>query len=335
MPRPGPSRGRAPPVGRGALILALALTLLLAVFSLFVGVGAVTPERLWAGGEDRQALQLLLVSRLPRTLALLLAGASLAVAGLLMQTLVRNRFVEPSTAGTTESASLGFLMATLLVPSWPVMAKMGIAALFAFAGTALFLRILRAVPLRDAMLVPLVGLMLGGVIGAVTTFLAYRFGLLPSLLAWTTGDFSGVLRGRYELLWLGLGAAILAMLLADRFTLAGMGRDVATSLGLSHESVMAMGLALVSTIVAVTLVSVGAIPFLGLVVPNVVSLLVGDNMRLTVPWVAVLGALFVLACDLLGRLLRYPYEIPVGTMVGVLGSALFLALILKGRDRHA
>lgn len=335
MPRPGPSRGRAPPVGRGALILALALTLLLAVFSLFVGVGAVTPERLWAGGEDRQALQLLLISRLPRTLALLLAGASLAVAGLLMQTLVRNRFVEPSTAGTTESASLGFLTATLLVPSWPVMAKMGIAALFAFAGTVLFLRILRAVPLRDAMLVPLVGLMLGGVIGAVTTFLAYRFGLLPSLLAWTTGDFSGILRGRYELLWLGLGAAILAMLLADRFTLAGMGRDVATSLGLSHESVMAMGLALVSTIAAVTLVSVGAIPFLGLVVPNVVSLLIGDNMRLTVPWVAVLGALFVLACDLLGRLLRYPYEIPVGTMVGVLGSALFLALILKGRDRHA
>ncbi|WP_019997551.1 ABC transporter permease [Aureimonas ureilytica] len=335
MPRPGLPRGRASPVGRVALILALALTSILSVLSLFVGVGAVTPERLWAGGEERQALQILLVSRLPRTLALLLAGASLAVAGLLMQTLVRNRFVEPSTAGTTESASLGFLTATLLVPSWPVMAKMGIAALFAFAGTALFLRILRAVPLRDAMLVPLVGLMLGGVIGAVTTFLAYRFGLLPSLLAWTTGDFSGVLRGRYELLWLGLGAAILAMLLADRFTLAGMGRDVATSLGLSHESVLAMGLALVSTIAAVTLVSVGAIPFLGLVVPNVVSLLVGDNMRLTVPWVAVLGALFVLACDLLGRLLRYPYEIPVGTMVGVLGSALFLALILKGRDRHA
>lgn len=317
------------------LAATLLLTLALALLSLFVGVGAVTPQRLWAGGDGGQALQLLLVSRVPRTLALLLAGASLAIAGLVMQTIVRNRFVEPSTAGTTESASLGFLAVTLVAPDWPVMAKMAIAALFAFAGTALFLRILRFVPLRDAMLVPLVGLMLGGVIGALTTFLAYRFGLLPSLLAWTVGDFSAVLRGRYELLWLGLGAAVLAYLMADRFTVAGMGRDVATSLGLSHESVVTLGLALVSTIAAVTLVSVGTIPFLGLVVPNLVSLFVGDNMRLTVPWVATLGALFVLVCDLLGRVLRAPYEIPIGTMVGVIGSAVFLLLILRGRDRHA
>ncbi|WP_062118245.1 ABC transporter permease [Aureimonas sp. AU40] len=331
MPPSDPSRrwlGGAP---RLWLACALLLTLALAILSLFVGVGTVTPSRLWSGGEGDQALQLLLVSRIPRTLAILLAGASLAIAGLVMQTIVRNRFVEPSTAGTTESASLGFLAVTLLAPGWPVMAKMGVGALFAFAGTALFLRILRFVPLRDAMLVPLVGLMLGGVIGAVTSFLAYRFGLLPSLLAWTMGDFSGVLRGRYELLWLGLVAALLAYGMADRFTVAGMGRDVATSLGLSHESVVTLGLALVSTIAAVTLVSVGAIPFLGLVVPNLVSLLVGDNMRVTVPWVAVLGALFVLVCDILGRVLRYPYEIPIGTMVGLVGSAVFLVLILRGR----
>ena len=320
---------------RIGLALALALTLALAVVSLFVGVGSVTPARLWSGEAGGRAWQLLLVSRIPRTLALLLAGASLAIAGLVMQTMIRNRFVEPSTAGTTEAASLGFLTVTLLAPGWPVLAKMGVAALFAFAGTALFLRILRFVPLRDAMLVPLVGLMLGGVIGAVTTFLAYRFGLLPSLLAWTTGDFSAVLSGRYELLWLGLGAAALAYVLADRFTVAGLGRDVSTSLGLSHESTVTLGLVLVSTIASVTLVSVGTIPFLGLVVPNLVSLLVGDNMRLTVPWVAVLGALFLLVCDLLGRVLNAPYEIPIGTMVGVVGSALFLVLILKGRGRHA
>ena len=215
----------APRIG---LALALVLTLALAVVSLFVGVGSVTPARLWSGEAGGRAWQLLLVSRIPRTLALLLAGASLAIAGLVMQTMIRNRFVEPSTAGTTEAASLGFLTVTLLAPGWPVLAKMGVAALFAFAGTALFLRILRFVPLRDAMLVPLVGLMLGGVIGAVTTFLAYRFGLLPSLLAWTTGDFSAVLSGRYELLWLGLGAAALAYVLADRFTVAGLGRDEIT-----------------------------------------------------------------------------------------------------------
>ncbi len=308
------------------------LTLVLAGVSLFVGVGEVSLGALLGSGE--RETRLLLASRLPRTLALLLAGSSLAIAGLVMQMVVRNRFVEPSTAGTTEAASLGFLLVTLLAPGWPIMAKMAVSALSALAGTLLFLRILRAVPLRDAMLVPLVGIMLGGVIGAATTFLAYRFNLLPSLLAWTTGDFSGVLRGRYELLWLGFGATVLAFLAADRFTLAAMGENVATSLGLSYESVVVLGLGLVSVIAAVTLVSVGSIPFLGLVVPNLVSLMLGDNMRVSVPWVAVLGALFVLACDILGRLVRYPYEIPIGVVVGVIGSAVFLWLILRDRRAH-
>ncbi|WP_182086409.1 ABC transporter permease [Aureimonas sp. ME7] len=317
-----------------ALPLAILATAMLATLSLFVGVSDVSPGALFGASSEDRALQVLVASRIPRTLAILLAGSSLAIAGLVMQMIVRNRFVEPSTTGTTEAASLGFLVATLLVPGWPLMGKMAISALFALAGTVLFLRILRFVPLRDAMLVPLVGLMLGGVIGALATFLAYRFHLLPSLLAWTTGDFSGVVRGRYELLWLGLGATLLAYWAADRFTVAGMGRDVAVNLGSNYEASMTLGLALVSVIAAVCLVSVGAIPFLGLVVPNLVSLAVGDNMRRTVPFVAVGGVALVLACDILGRVLRYPYEIPIGVVMGVLGSLAFLHLVLRTR-RHA
>jgi iron complex transport system permease protein len=258
----------------------------------------------------------------------------MAIAGLVMQIIVRNRFVEPSTAGTTESASFGFLIATLLVPGWPLMGKMLIAAAFALAGTALFLRILRAVPLRDVMLVPLVGIMLGGIIGAVTTFIAYRYELLPTLLAWSMGDFSGILRGRYELLWIGLGCAVLAYVAADRFTVAGMGRDFTTNLGLNYQRVMVLGLVIVSLVSASVLVTAGSIPFLGLIIPNLVSLMVGDNMRRTVPWVAVMGAGFVLACDILGRVMRYPYEIPISVVVGVIGSAIFLYLLLRTR-RHA
>ena len=279
-------------------------------------------------------MQVLLISRLPRTLAIILSGSAMAVAGLVMQMIVRNRFVEPSTAGTTESASFGFLLATLLVPGWPLMGKMLIAAAFALAGTALFLRILRAVPLREVMLVPLVGIMLGGIIGAVTSFIAYRYELLPSLLAWNMGDFSGVLRGRYELLWVGLGCAVLAYVAADRFTVAGMGRDFTTNLGLNYQRVMVLGLVIVSLVSAAVLVTAGSIPFLGLIVPNLVSLMVGDNMRRTVPWVAVSGAAFVLACDILGRVIRYPYEIPISVVVGVIGSAVFLYLLLRTR-RHA
>lgn len=325
--RPRPAAGSWP------LLLAIVLTVALALASLFVGPGRLSPAALLSPGTEADAMRLLLVSRVPRTLAVLLAGSSLAVAGLVMQTVVRNRFVEPSTTGTMEAASLGFLLVTIAAPGWPLMAKMAVCALFALLGTALFLRILRFVPLRDAMLVPLVGLMLAGVTGALASFIAYRFGLMPSLLAWTMGDFSGVMAGRYELLWIGLVACILALAAADRLTVAGMGQDTATSLGLSYAQVTLLGLALVSVISAVTLVTVGSIRFLGLIVPNLASLLVGDNMRLTLPWVAVLGALFVLVCDLVGRLVRYPYEVPIGTVAGVVGGALFLWLILRRQSR--
>ncbi|MET0257160.1 MAG: ABC transporter permease [Methylobacterium sp.] len=316
------------------LLAALAIAAL-AVASLFIGVSEVTPAALLDPGSSARAFEILWASRVPRTLALILAGVSLAVAGLLMQMLTRNRFVEPSTAGTVESASLGMLAATLLLPEASILTRMLVSASFALVGTALFLRILARVPLRSPLVVPLVGLMLGGVVSAVTTFLAYRYDLLQALAAWTTGDFSVVLRGRYELLWIAFALALAAYVAADRFTVAGMGEDFTTNLGLDYRRLMVVGLVIVSLVTASVVSTVGIIPFLGLVVPNVVSLFAGDNMRRTLPWVAALGTALVLACDLLGRVIRPPYEIPIGTVFGVVGSAVFLALLLNRRARVA
>lgn len=318
-----------------ALVLAAGVVGVLAVTSLFVGVTELTPAALLAdlaaGGAERDAVWLLLVSRLPRTLAIVLAGASLAIIGLIVQMLARNRYVEPSTIGTVDSASLGVLLVTIVAPATPVIGKMLVAAVAAVLGTALFLRILRAVPLRDALVVPLIGLVLSGVIYAAAAFLALRFDLLQTLGAWTLGDFSGVIRGRYELLWLVAAFAVLAYVAADRFTVAGMGADFTTNLGLDHRRVLRLGLTIVALVTAVVVVVVGSIPFLGLVVPNVVSLLIGDNVRRGVPWVAVLGAGLVLLADIAGRVVRYPYEVPVGTVMGVVGSVLFLWILLSRR----
>lgn len=318
---------------RARMAAALVLVTGLAAASLFVGVSDVSLSGI-LGGQDRDWL-VLVESRIPRMLALVLSGAAMAIAGLLMQIVIRNRFIEPSNAGTMKSAGLGLLVMALVAPAAPVMVKMAVGAAFALAGTALFLAILRRVPLRDPMLVPLIGILLSGVIYAGTAFLAYRFDVLQSLLAWTQGDLSGVLRGRYELLWLGAAVAALAWVAADRFTVAGLGRDMASSLGLAHGRVVALGLTIVALVTAVVVVSVGRIPFLGLIVPNIVSLALGDNMRRAVPWVAVSGAGLVLVCDILGRVIRAPYEIPVGTVMGLIGSAVFLVLIIRGGRRAA
>lgn len=311
------------------LLLGVAGLFGLAVTSLFIGVSDVSISSLLSSGAEGRPMQVLLASRIPRTLAVILAGASMAIAGLVMQMVVRNRFVEPSTIGTVESASLGFLAVTILAPGWPILAKMLVAAIFALAGTALFLRILRLVPLRDPLLVPLIGIMLGGVIGAVTTFFAYRFDLLASMLAWSMGDFSGILRGRYELLWVGFVGMILAWITADRFTVVGLGQNLTTSLGLNYNAVVSLGMVIVSVVTACVVVTAGMVPFLGLIVPNVVSLIMGDNMRRSVPWVAIGGASFVLACDIFGRVVRTPYEIPISVVVGVVGSAIFIYLLLR------
>lgn len=315
------------------LTLAAFAVVIFAIISIFVGVSDVTPQAVLSGTADEKAMQILFASRIPRTIAIILAGSAMGVVGMIMQILARNSFVEPSTAGTVESASLGLLVVTVFAPGAPLIVKMIVATVFAIAGTALFLKILSRIPLRSVLIVPVVGLMLGGVISAITTFFAYRLELLQSLNAWLTGSFAGVLRGRYELLWISFVLLIVAYIAADRFTVAGMGQDFTTNLGMNYRRVIILGLVIVSMVTAVVVVTVGMIPFLGLVVPNIVRIIMGDNVRKAVPWVAVFGAGFVLICDIIGRIVRYPYEIPIGVVVGVIGSVLFLYLLLR-KDAH-
>lgn len=315
-------------------LLAAALGILaLAAVSLFIGVSDVSLASLLSSAPEDRPMQVLLISRVPRTLALIIAGASLSIAGLIMQMLTRNRFVEPSTAGTVDSAGFGILVATMLLPSMPVVGKMAVAAGFALLGTFIFMRLLRAIPARSALVVPLVGIMLGGIISSATDFIAYRVDLLQTIGNWMTGDFSGVLRGRYELLWIAGGLAGLAWFAADRLTVAGLGEAFTTNLGLNYQRVLAFGLTIVSMVTAVVVVIAGEIPFLGLIVPNLVSAVMGDNARRSIPWIALTGAGFVLACDIIGRVIRFPYEIPVGTIFGVVGAAIFLWLLLRRRHQ--
>src|SRR5690606_21035788 len=234
--------------------LALAAVLGLALVSLFIGVSDVSLASLLSSAPGDRPMQVLLISRVPRTLALVLAGMALSVAGLIMQLLARNRFVEPSTAGTVESAGLGILAVTIFAPGLPLLGKMGVAALFALAGTFVFMHLLRAVPMRSTLVVPLVGIMLGGVIWSVSTFIAYRFDLLQTLGTWTMGDFSGVLRGRYELLWIAAGLTVLTYVAADRLTVAGLGEEFTTNLGLNYGQVLALGLTIVAMVTAVVVV---------------------------------------------------------------------------------
>lgn len=312
------------------LFSALAVAVLF-VASLSVGVADFSWRQLSDLSDD---MQILITSRLPRTLAIILTGASLAVAGMIMQILMRNRFVEPSMVGASQSAALGLVLITLFFPASGLMTRMSAAAAASILGMLLFLALIRRLPPSAHLMIPLVGIMFGGIIESVSTFIAYENDLMQLLAVWQQGEFSGVLLGRYELLWFTGILALAAYLIADQLTIVGLGDTVAVNLGLNRNTILWIGLFIVAITTSLVVVTIGNIPFIGLVVPNIVSRIMGDKLRTSLPSVALMGAGLVLFCDILGRIIRYPFEIPVSTIFGVVGTVLFLYLLIRS-PKHA
>ncbi|MFI9626505.1 ABC transporter permease [Streptomyces sp. NPDC052042] len=308
------------------LLIGLVVTAGLVVLSLFVGVYDIF------GGED--GAEMFVITRVPRTIALVLAGAAMAMSGLVMQQLTQNRFVEPTTTGTTEWAGLGLLLITILVPGAPLLVKMTGAVVAAFAGTMIFFLFLRRITLRSSIIVPIVGMMLGAVVGAVSSYIALSTNMLQSMGVWFLGSFTSVLRGQYEPLWAVAIVVVAVFIAADRFTVAGLGQDIATNVGLNYNRVVLLGTGLIAIATGIVTVVVGNLPFLGLIVPNIVSLFRGDDLRSNLPWVCLVGIATVTICDIIGRLVVMPFEVPVALILAVFGSFVFISLLLRQR-RHA
>ncbi|AHK48000.1 iron ABC transporter permease [Bacillus velezensis TrigoCor1448] len=305
----------------------LLLLAVLACTSIFIGVEDLSPLDIFHLNKEQAGT--LFDSRLPRLVSIIIAGMSLSICGLIMQQISRNKFVSPTTAGTMDWARLGILISLMLFTSASPLVKMSIAFVFALAGNFLFMKILERIKFNDAIFIPLVGLMLGNIVSSIATFIAYKYDLIQNLSSWLQGDFSLVVKGRYELLYLSIPLLIIAYVYADKFTVAGMGESFSVNLGLKYKRVVNLGLIIVSLIASLVILTVGMLPFLGLIIPNMVSIYKGDNLRSSLPHTALLGAVFVLFCDILGRVIIFPYEISIGLMVGVIGSGIFLYMLLR------
>lgn len=140
--------------------------------------------------------------------------------------------------------------------------------------------------------------------------------------------FSMVLKGRYEIVYLTVPLVILAFIFANHFNIVGMGKDFSKNLGVPYNLVLFAGLTIAAMITASIIVVVGSISYIGLIVPNVVAMFKGDKIRGTLVDTALFGALFVLVCDIIGRVIIMPYELPIELIVGILGSLIFVALLI-------
>ncbi|MGF2941476.1 ABC transporter permease [Enterococcus xiangfangensis] len=304
---------------------------LLSALSIFIGVKDLMLQALLQG--DSQQWLILLTTRIPRTVSLILAGATLSVCGLIMQHLTQNKFVSPTTAGTMDSARLGILIVMLFLPNASTTVRTFAAFIFAFFGTMIFLALSRLLPTKDPIFLPLLGVMFGNIVGSVATFFAYQFQLIQNMSSWLQGNFSLVAKGSYELLYLTIPLFFIIYVFAYFFTIVGLGEDLAVNLGINYPLIQLFGIGLVAAASGLVLIMVGTVPFLGVIVPNIVSLIYGDHVKQNLLITALCGSLFLMFCDILSRIVIAPYEIPVSLTVGILGSLIFIYLLV--RRRHA
>lgn len=307
--------------------------LVLVLFSLSIGSNQ---EFSWLGlfqGQEK-SLMIFLESRLPRTLAIILASSAIALSGLLMQTVSQNPYAAPSTTGTNEAAQLGILLSLFVFPKASLFQKMSFAFVTALILTLVFIQVIRHLQFKEKWVLPLVGLIYSGIIGAFAQMIAFRFNLIQSMTSWSQGSFSMIQRHQFEWLFLIVLVVIGVWYYSNTFSVMALGEDTSRHLGLPYQTMETLALALVALSSAVTMITVGALPFLGVIVPNIVRHYAGDYFKKIRGLVALVGMLLVLACDILARLVIWPYEVSVSLILGVLGTAVFLLLIWKGA-KHA
>ena len=306
-----------------SFILAVIAVIILGVVSLFTGVYDIR------GQAD--GMNMFFITRVPRTVALMLTGAAMSMAGLVMQLITQNRLVEPTTTGTIEWSGLGLILVYLVFPAPTLVQRMTGAIIFSFIGTMIFFLFLRKVKLRSSLIVPIIGMMLGAVISAISTFVGLVFQMTQNIESWYVGSFASVQIGRYEYLWLIVMVTVLIFIYADRLTLAGLGEDVSTSLGANYNQIVILGTGLISFAIGIVAAVIGNLPFLGLIVPNIISMYRGDDLRSNLPWVCILGMGIITICDIISRTIIMPFEVPVSLILGTVGSVVFIVILLRQR----
>ena len=304
-------------------IIASLIVLGLAIVSIMTGAYSIMSQ------ED--GLDMVFITRIPRTLALMLTGLALSTSGLVMQLISQNRMVEPTTTGTIEWASLGLILVYILIPSPTMVQRMLGSIIFSFIGSMIFFLIIRKIKLKSSLYVPILGIMLAGVVSAFTTFISIEFDMMQALEIWFQGSFAGVQKGRYEFLFLIIGISIAIFFYADRLTMAALGEDFSTNIGLNYKRIILIANFLVSIAVGIVAAVIGKVPFLGLIVPNLVSLVKGDNLRENLPWTGLISMGIILLADIISRTIIAPFEVPVSLILGSFGSVFFIGLLLRTR----
>ena len=308
-----------------SLVFLIILVIIVATISIFTGAYNIT--------ENHEGWRMIFITRIPRTLSLMLTGASMAMSGIVMQLITQNKLVEPTTTGTIQWAGLGLILAYILVPSASLLLRTTFAIIFSFIGSIIFILFLRNIKLKSSFYVPVLGIMMGAVVSAISTFVALEFNMTQSLEIWFAGSFAQMQKGRYEYLYLIILVTMAIYLYADKLTVVGLGEDIATNLGLNYKKIILVSNTLISIATGLVASVVGYVPFLGILVPNLVSMYRGDNLRENLPYTCLSAMVVIMIADIIGRTIISPFEVPVSLILGSIGAIGFLIIIFTKGGR--
>lgn len=279
-------------------------------------------------------MQLIREVRIPRALSTLLVGGLLGMSGAMMQGVTRNPIAEPSLMGITQGATLAIAIGY----AFPTFSGLFSTSAAAFIGALLSGLLVLIVTMQQARVVNISRLLLAGT--ALSTFflsLASVIALLTNqsqnLAFWISGGFRSATWGSVEMLVIVGGiCTLLGLLLAKRINIVNLGEDVAVGLGEKPMQVRFLTLLIIIPICSICVSVAGNIAFVGLIIPQIIRKLIGQNYRMILPLSFLLGGTLLVWSDILARLVAQPYETPIGLFTTLLGVPFFIWMVRKERS---
>lgn len=316
--------------------VAVVILLAAVLSSMLFGSVGLSPSRIMGAvsGTDRTAAVILFELRLPRMLASLLAGAALAVAGLILQTITDNDLCAPSIIGVNSGAGLAVMVMLCLFPmAWRLLP---LAAFAGALGTSfIVLTVSRCgKSFEKKSTIVLAGVAVSAIMSAGISFLSIKYpDVLSSYNAFSVGGFSGVTMKQLTvpsvIIILGIIAAILY---APKISLLCLGSETAASLGVQVKTVYALSVVISAALCASAVSFAGLLGFVGLVVPHIVRRLIKGNLRAAIPFTACVGAILVTLSDTVGRVVIAPSELPAGIIMSFVGAPFFIYLLIRRKN---
>ncbi len=341
-------------IGRKIVFILAGVVVLFLLLILSVSVGAVSIPplevvlALFGQGTNAQWDTIIWNIRLPQALTGIVAGIGLAVAGVAMQSILRNPLGSPYTLGISNAAAFGAAVSVILLGSGTMHSTGAdaivlnnpyittiLAFIFCLIATGIILAISRVRGASPEVMI-LAGVAIGSLFTAGTMFLQYFADdvQLAAVVFWTFGDV-----GRAD--WQELGLITVVVFLATvyfmfnrwNYNAIDAGEETARGLGVNVKSIRLWGMVIASLVSAIIVAFLGIIGFVGLVCPHIVRRLIGDDHRFLIPGTCVLGGILLLASDTAARLILAPHILPVAILTAFMGAPIFIYLLIKGYTR--